>query len=106
MTAEEIRREKADALLELGEAEERLELLRRKAEKFVISLQGFTAILDTEPERGLFKKGQATHGHSVQETPQAYVDALEPEQYFALADEIRKTKHEITRLTALKSKFR
>ena len=106
MTSDDRRREKADALLALEEAEEKLALLRRKAETAAQALNGFVLILEQSPERQIFRPGQETYGQEVEATPRRYLDALEPEQYFSLAGEIRKAKKEVSKLADLKAKFR
>ena len=106
MTADDLRRGKADALLALAEAEEKLLLLRHRAETAATTLNGFILWLEQSPERNIFRSGQVNHGQTVEPTPQTYISALEPSQYFDLADEIRKTLKEIRGLTELKAKFR
>lgn len=105
VTTEDVKRQKADVLLAFQEAEEHLVLLRNKARAASDTLETFASWLQRAPENRIFRADQAHHGHGVELTSAKYAAALEPNQYFELADDIRKAIMEVRRLGELKTRL-
>jgi|SRR5208282_3984522 len=98
MSPDDMKRQKADLLLEYQETEEKLAHLRLRATTLGDTLMTIAKWIGQSPEMSLYRPDQAHHGFNVQVTPQKYLEALEPTQYFKLADELRETEEHLDKL--------
>jgi hypothetical protein len=105
MTDEQIKRQKADLLLEFQETQQKLESLRLRATHLGETLETFAKWIKLSPETRIFDASQAHHGFNAEITPQKYIDALEVRQHFALAEEIRETSEKLRQMEAQKQRL-
>jgi hypothetical protein len=105
MTTDEMRLQKGAVLVDFQETQEKLAHLRHRASTLGELLSSFGKWVSGSPEISIFRADQAHYGFNVHLTDAKYVSALEPMQYFKLADEIRETCEKLAQLAATKERL-
>ena len=102
MTDDEKKRQKGEVLVDNQDTEAHLGQLRVKAQRMGDLLTTFGKWLSGSPEINIYRAGQANFDFNVEATATEYILALNPNQYFELANEIRETTAKLRRLEAMK----
>jgi hypothetical protein len=105
MTLDEMKRQKADLLLDFQETEQKLEHLKLKAHSLGDRLIKFGVWMQTSPETQVFRHRDAHCGFHPVPTANEYVQALSPDQYFDVAQEIRETSERLEQLRQRKERL-
>ena len=105
MTQDEVRRQKADLLLEYQETEHKLAVLHESATARAKDIQQFAQWLQFNAVKMIYEQGQVHHGFEVQILELKYRTALDYQKALDLADEIRETSAKLKDLSKRKERL-
>lgn len=105
MTEDEKRRQQADLLLEFQDTEHEIAHLQEKAKRIGELIAQFGEWMKHSPTTHVFRGDQAHHGYSVIPSDQRIVAALNADEAFTLADELRSASARLRDLEERKRKL-